>query len=77
MERGRGRGHIGFVLRISHDGAQINTVEGNCGNRVKLGLRDLSDPEIVGFIDNLKDENASDFDRGIVAVDDVAKLARV
>lgn len=43
-------GHIGFVLQVSKDGKSINTVEGNCGNRVKIGLRHLDDPLTRGFI---------------------------
>jgi hypothetical protein len=67
MNRGGGRGHIGFVLRVSQDGTQINTLEGNCGNRVKLGLRELRDSEISGFIDNVPSEAPLDFERGIVS----------
>lgn len=66
MDRGGGHGHIGFVLRVSEDGARINTLEGNCGNRVKLGLRELSDPEIIGFIDNVPSESSARFERGVV-----------
>ncbi len=43
-----GKGHIGFVLRVSKDGKQINSTEGNCGNRVKVGTRDCS--TIAGYI---------------------------
>jgi len=50
MNRGKGHGHIGFVYRVSPGGTQINTVEGNCGNRVKVGMRDLHDDQIAGFI---------------------------
>lgn len=65
MDRGGVHGHIGFVLRLSDDRKLINTVEGNCGNRVKVGLRDLSDPEIVGFIDNVPSEAETGFELGI------------
>jgi hypothetical protein len=65
MDRGGGHGHIGFVLRVDRVRMQINTIEGNCGNRVKVGLRRLDDPEIVGFIENVPGENASDFDLGV------------
>jgi hypothetical protein len=77
MDRGGGHGHIGFVLRVSEDGKQINTVEGNCGNRVKLGLRSLADPEIVGYIAVVEDEPTTAFERGIVLVDNVQRQARV
>ena len=67
MEHGDGTGHIGFVLRVSADGTTINTVEGNCGNRVKVGLRSLSAHDIVGFIDNVPDETREDFERGVLS----------
>ncbi|MFQ5545946.1 MAG: CHAP domain-containing protein [Acidiferrobacterales bacterium] len=43
-------GHIGFVLQVAKNGKSINTVEGNCGNRVKIGRRELGDPTLRGFI---------------------------
>lgn len=36
-------GHTGFVLRKNEQNTKINTVEGNCGNRVKVGLRETKD----------------------------------
>ncbi len=48
-----GRGHIGFVLRVDvveGRATSIDTVEGNAGNRVKVGHRVLSDRTIVGLI---------------------------
>ena len=36
-------GHTGIVLRKNKQSTKINTVEGNCGNRVKVGLRDTAD----------------------------------
>lgn len=60
------RGHIGMVLRVSEDLTQINTVEGNCGNRVKVGLRDVS--EVRRFI-NICDDGfggAKEFEKGLV-----------
>lgn len=66
MEHGDGTGHIGFVLRTSVDGKSINTIEGNSGNRVKVGLRSLSNRDIVGFIDNVRDEASNDFERGVL-----------
>lgn len=60
------KGHAGFVLRLSADGTEINTVEGNCGNRVQLGLRDLSDPKILGFIDTVPEEPCEGFARGVI-----------
>jgi len=67
MDRGGGHGHIGFVLRVSDDRTTINTVEGNCGNRVKVGLRELSDPELVGFIDNVPSEATEGWELGVLS----------
>lgn len=65
-----GIGHIGYVLRVEVSGGKavaINTVEGNSGNRVKLGKRKLSDASIVGFINNYgKDEQPSGWEKGLV-----------
>jgi hypothetical protein len=66
MDHGGGQGHIGFVLRVSKDGAELNTLEGNCGNRVKLGVRRLDESDLVGFIDNVPSEQPLEFERGIV-----------
>ena len=55
-------GHIGFVLQVAEDGKSINTVEGNCGNRVKVGRRELSDPMLRGFINIVGDQ--PEFTRG-------------
>ncbi len=55
-------GHIGFVLQVGRDGKSINTVEGNCGNRVKIGRRSLGDPTLRGFINFFGDH--PDFRRG-------------
>ncbi len=59
-------GHIGFVHRVSKDGGSFNTIEGNCGNRVKLGRRAIAEPTLVGFIDFWKDgRQRQDFTRGL------------
>ena len=44
----KGTGHTGYVLAVSEDGKWINTVEGNAGNRVKIGKRLVS--QMYGFI---------------------------
>jgi peptidoglycan hydrolase-like protein with peptidoglycan-binding domain len=64
----KGTGHIGFVLRVSAAGASaINTVEGNSGNRVKVGKRSLDNPDIVGFINGFPaDEQPTDWEKGVV-----------
>jgi len=68
-----GRGHIGFVLRVQvKDGkaVKINTIEGNCGNRVKIGSRDLSDPAIAGFINPFPThEQPTDWQTGLLKSD--------
>jgi hypothetical protein len=58
-------GHIGYVLRVSVDGKQINTLEGNCGQRVQLGLRETSDPKIIGWINTVPSEKP-EFERGVI-----------
>ena len=61
-ENGWCQGHIGLVLQVSADGQSFNTIEGNCGNRVKIGLRDMSDSKLRGFINVVGDR--PDFVRG-------------
>ena len=61
-QKGWCTGHIGFVLQVAEDGKSINTVEGNCGNRVKIGRRDLGDPKLKGFINLVGDH--PEFERG-------------
>lgn len=68
IDHGGGSGHIGFVLRVSEDGSEINTVEGNCSDRVKLGLRSLRTPHLLGYIDNVPGERPEQFERGVVKV---------
>jgi hypothetical protein len=71
-----GKGHIGFVLRVQANGngaAEINTVEGNCGNRVKVGRRSLASPEVVGFINSFPDdEQPTGWERGLIQAAAVA-----
>lgn len=52
-----GTGHIGFVLSVSPDGTSFNTIEGNTANRVKVGLRKISESSLVGFINPYGDED--------------------
>lgn len=58
-------GHVGFVLRVSKNGSIINTVEGNCGNRVKVGTR--STTTINGFINLYGDGALTEFSRTLLA----------
>jgi hypothetical protein len=53
-----GAGHIGYVLSVSADGKYFNTVEGNAGNRVKVGTRSISESTLAGFI-NLHDQDTN------------------
>lgn len=72
MLYGKG-GHIGWVLRGAPE--EFNTVEGNCGNRVKQGLRDW-DERVVGFIDVCGDRafvKTTDYERGVVAAESVGR----
>lgn len=75
MLHGNGKGHIGFVLRVDPATGRFNTVEGNCGNRVKVGLRDYDDdPDIAGFINFYGDESDSvaDLEYGVIDAKNVA-----
>lgn len=68
MLHGNGTGHVGFVYNMK--GQQLfNTVEGNCGNRVKIGKRNTE--SVVGFINFCKD-NVSDFEEKFIDVADVS-----
>jgi len=71
MTWGPRTGHIGFVLRVSEDGKEINTVEGNCANRVKIGRRPI-DYRIFGVIDFCGD-GIGGFERGLIPVPEVGR----
>jgi len=74
----KGTGHIGYVLRVKVQNGRavaINTVEGNSGNRVKLGKRTLASKDIVGFINPFPaDEQPTDWESGIVDAAATEKL---
>lgn len=59
IQYGDGKGHVGFVLRVNYDGDKLvsfNTIEGNAGNRVKIGLRFVNkEKNLVGFINVAND----------------------
>lgn len=64
-----GPGHIGFVLQTAQDGVRFNSIAGNEGNRVKLGVRDIRrESQLAGFIDVIGDSDAvrSKFSRGLI-----------
>jgi hypothetical protein len=65
-------GHFGLVYRVSEDGRVINTVEGNCANRVKIGGRDV-DERIHGFIDFFRERRHQDFEHGLIVAENVRK----
>lgn len=56
-----GKGHTGFVAGVSTDGASIYTVEGNCGNRLKAGMRRVE--TINHYVDCLDDDQEDTFSR--------------
>lgn len=64
-----GKGHIGIVLRVEmQDGVatRINTIEGKFGNRLKVAVRDLSDRNLIGFINQYpEDEQQLNFESGV------------
>ncbi len=68
-----GAGHTGFVASVdsSTNAQRFNTNEGNCGNRVKFGVRSVEDKALVGFI-NIWGDNDRAFVPSIVSAVDVA-----
>ena len=56
-----GTGHTGFVVGLSAEGKSVYTCEGNCGNRLKVGKRNIE--SITHFIDCLSDGQTIDFER--------------
>jgi len=70
-----GKGHTGFVVSVSEDGTEFNTDEGNCGNRVKLGKRKMSQHSLKGFINFYPaDEQPEKVERRIVSAAAVAGM---
>lgn len=68
-----GRGHIGWVYSLAPDAKSFNTLEGNCGNRVKLGVRNVSQGTLVGFVNLFGDEDTEDTsERKLLKGSDVA-----
>lgn len=61
----KGTGHVGFVLRVSEDGLIFQTVEGNAGNRVKVGERKLSQSSLIGFVNIWGQAGDCAFERGL------------
>jgi peptidoglycan hydrolase-like protein with peptidoglycan-binding domain len=69
-----GTGHTGFVLAVDkpRPDSDFNTIEGNCGNRVKCGLRSPSERHFAGFVDLFGDADRVVHDYGLLS-----KAARV
>lgn len=74
-----GHGHIGYVLRVDPPTGRFNTCEGNCGNRVKVGLRDYdADPRIAGFINFYGDSGTpTTYETGVFEAQNVGAEATV
>jgi hypothetical protein len=60
--KSKGTGHTGFVIGVSEDGRSVYTCEGNAGNRLKYGQRQVS--TIHHFVDCIADEQDEHFERG-------------
>ena len=60
-----GTGHVGFVLRVSEDRSVFQTVEGNAGNRVKVGERSIDQSSLIGYINGWGDKGHCDFETGL------------
>ena len=66
-------GHIGIVLAVL--GREFNTIAGNEGNRVKLGLRDVGQSDLVGFLNvYAESEQGRDYQRGLVSRDRIGNI---
>jgi hypothetical protein len=54
-----GTGHISCAVATNLEGSKVNTIGGNEGNRVKLGLRVIEqEPRLAGYINLHGDANA-------------------
>lgn len=68
---GDGTGHTGFIYRVSADEKYINTIEGNCGNRVALQKRETN--KLTGIIKWTSD---AEFERGLCDADSTSNKTR-
>lgn len=66
MGKYTGQGHTGIVLRVDPSKKLINTIEGNCSNRVKVALRSIASP-MIGFINIFGVGENPDFEKGVNA----------
>lgn len=60
-----GKGHTGLILRVSPDGKLFNAIEGNCANKVKCTLHEVSSSKIIGYVNPYGDVNY-DFEKGVL-----------
>jgi hypothetical protein len=61
-----GKGHTGFVLRVSADGKSFNSQEGNCANSLRNKIRYTSQGSLIGFVNFYPVEEQSDgWERGV------------
>lgn len=69
-------GHTGLLLRVSEDGREFVTIEGNSGDRVRIGRRRADDPRMRGVISVTGDLGGGDWERGLgdITAEDVAAL---
>ena len=58
-----GKGHTGFVVDVYKDGKSIYTGEGNCANRLKIGLRKISSISHFIGIGCFRDDQTRGFSR--------------
>lgn len=69
-----GTGHIGFTYWVSAKPNIFYTVEGNCGNRVKVGKRATTASNHAGFINLFGDDLASRQEHGDLGVEGTGRL---
>lgn len=59
----KGKGHVGFILRVSKDGLTFQTIEANAGNRVAVKTRRVSQGTLIGYVKRFG--SAGDYERGL------------
>lgn len=76
LTAGRSNGHTGLVSGVSMDGWSVSSVEGNSGDGVREGVRDLRAlPEVRGIVAPLGIEVAKEaWPRGLLRGGDLSQL---
>jgi hypothetical protein len=75
MSAGPSAGHFGLMTGVEELGWDVSTVEGNSGDGVRLGVRDLRDPKIRGLVLPLGLEHCTgDWERRLLSGADLARL---